>query len=402
LISGTSGIGKSTIVKNLSNKIKNDNNDLWVVSIILRHYTKQFKDYKSEINEIDFLSKSLLGHDCLEHNIFEYFITVKRVVIFFDGFDEICPDYQMVVLTFIKLLEKNNIKQIWLTSRVMYTQKLGLEKFFNVKSFQIRKISKEEQTNFFNNLGKNLIDNLFNNISDDLLAIPLHLRMSAELCGINMPKFNLSRLYEKFIEKKCEFYFEEKLQVDLTRIEFKNLLEIYLDDFIIKHQKLAILSLFAIDDFDILFSKVERNKILSDYSDGKITAEIIESIVDDKPIFIHTNFAYYFSALYFSKNLDKGYVREFFINNVLIYQNHFAIRNFFSYQLLREKESLGDFCSTMNAKEYSYILKILEVAVVDYLFHHNTRYYVFLKNKLKYKPEDLHKIENLVSTNYIN
>jgi len=43
----------------------------------------------------------------------------------------------------------------------MYTQKLGLEKFFNVKSFQIKKISKEEQTNFFqnyNNLGKNLID----------------------------------------------------------------------------------------------------------------------------------------------------------------------------------------------------------------------------------------------------
>ncbi len=43
----------------------------------------------------------------------------------------------------------------------MYTQKLGLEKFFNVKSFQIRKISKEEQTNFFQNynyLGNNLID----------------------------------------------------------------------------------------------------------------------------------------------------------------------------------------------------------------------------------------------------
>ncbi len=73
----------------------------------------------------------------------------------------------MVVLTFIKLLEKNNIKQILLTSRVMYTQKLGLEKFFNVKSFQSRKISKEEQTNFFNNLGNNLIDNVFNNISLD-------------------------------------------------------------------------------------------------------------------------------------------------------------------------------------------------------------------------------------------
>jgi hypothetical protein len=56
----------------------------------------------------------------------------------------------------------------------------------------------------------------------------------------------------------------------------------------------------------------------------------------------------------------------------------------------------------MNSKEYSYILKILEVAVVDYLDHPNTHYYVYLKNKLKYKPEDLHKIENLVSTNYIN
>jgi len=349
LISDSAGTGKSTLIKSLSNKLKLSNENLWIIQISLNDCTVQFEKFRNETFDsnkiIDFLSTELLKHNNLEQTFFKNFFLEKKIYIFLDGYDEICPDYNMIVFNFIKCLIDNNI-EICLTTR--NTNRNDLEKEFKVKSFKIKEFSLEEQIkyllNYWNNGERNLATNLINQLSktvmNNMIGLPLHLKMLAEIFGNKSNSlafnYNLLQIYEIFIEKKCENYFKEKIQADLTKVEVKNLFEIYKKDFVKNHQKLSLKFLLNESLFEKLFSEAKRNKTLKQEF---LNTGIIENTADNQPKFIHQTFADYFCASFFVKNLHKKHIREVLVDNILIQNKYSLVRKFFENKFKESNES---------------------------------------------------------------
>ena len=114
-------MGKSTILQNLSFKIKKDDENKWVILILLNQFAKQFSEAKSlnfdPESAIDFVFKNLLNHDSLEHSLFKTLLTKGKLILLIDGFHTICPNYDDIVLSLILNLSEKTLNQLWISTR---------------------------------------------------------------------------------------------------------------------------------------------------------------------------------------------------------------------------------------------------------------------------------------------
>jgi predicted ATP-dependent serine protease len=132
LISDTAGMGKSTVLTHLSEQIKQNFRSKWVLRIDLNDHTEALKtlDQKHIGKEkaIEFISEKLLKIKTdYEMELFRQCCEKKqkvRIVIMFDGFDEISPFYKETVIGLLQALRQTAVEQLWVTTRLHLREEL--------------------------------------------------------------------------------------------------------------------------------------------------------------------------------------------------------------------------------------------------------------------------------------
>ena len=146
IISATAGMGKSTLLTDLSLEIKKNNSNFWVVRIDLNDHTdalakEKDKPFTTE-SAVDFISSQMLKLETsVDQELFKHLLDEGRVVVMLDGFDEISPTCKITGLDLIKRLRETKVRQLWVTTRPHL--KAELEGKLKVESFCLEPFSKD-------------------------------------------------------------------------------------------------------------------------------------------------------------------------------------------------------------------------------------------------------------------
>src|SRR6185312_9886652 len=125
--------------------------DLWIVRIDLNNFTKELQEQKVkssfETQDID-QAIAFLSNDILKLGtplaIFKSYC--EKMIVMFDGFDEISPDYREIVVELVNVLRNSTIKQIWVTTRP--NERDILEDKLQQLSYKLEPFSKDDQVDF--------------------------------------------------------------------------------------------------------------------------------------------------------------------------------------------------------------------------------------------------------------
>ena len=284
---------------------------------------------------------SLLDLVSEDGDFFQEQIRANNVVILFDGFDEIASEYQKIAIQLLKgLTAVMSPSHLWIATRPHCRHKL--EDLFGQFALSLRPFTKQNQIDFLTNFWKTkLKDNhplivpdeeMLRKFATDLIdlldkstrgrdrpitGIPLQCRMLAEAFfdDLNMnsqghievrqlpAKLNLTGLYKRFWQNKCNVYKYDKCKVDANSSDGTS----SMTKQVAKHyfRKLAIRLLFKRDDFDVLwpkedlYTKKSMNKFKNDFlSKYGMT-------IDGGSRFVHQTFAEYFAAKWLVAMLTK-------------------------------------------------------------------------------------------------
>jgi ankyrin repeat protein len=215
IISDPAGMGKSTLLNSLANQIKEKLPHIWVIRLDLSNYSKEFeKKIKAKLDsntDVDFLKELMqsLPETNFKSNFENKLLTAAleetgRVVLMFDGFDEISPNYKDIVMRLIIELKKSKVDKIFLTTRPNMREEL--EQTLDTLSYHLKPLSNDEQFQYLWNIWsttlnigndkdlqkrleiyiKALLETMSYSISDqerELTGIPLHIKLLAEAFG---------------------------------------------------------------------------------------------------------------------------------------------------------------------------------------------------------------------------
>lgn len=171
IVADIAGMGKSTVLTSIAQVMKKESPALWIVRINLNDYAEKgnenslekidFQEYEI-VKAIDFVSKMVVPDDSentniqLQREFFKAGLTklqntdsqefkTPKIVILFDGFDEICSDYRSKTTNLIKALNESKVIQIWIPTRVQ-EKKLG--KKLEARVYGLRSLTEEQQMDF--------------------------------------------------------------------------------------------------------------------------------------------------------------------------------------------------------------------------------------------------------------
>ncbi|RXG61884.1 hypothetical protein Avbf_14719 [Armadillidium vulgare] len=148
IVTGDPGSGKSVLLKHLSIEVKNLNKDrFWVILIPLNTCQNYLDDYDNfnVDNVIDYLAKIENCKNDFSKNALRYFLYNNRLILLFDGFDEIHEhSKQEKILGLLKFLKNENLtKHMWITSRPRCVRQI--EEVLGCAAFNVKDISEDEQ-----------------------------------------------------------------------------------------------------------------------------------------------------------------------------------------------------------------------------------------------------------------
>ncbi|KAB7504521.1 hypothetical protein Anas_13106 [Armadillidium nasatum] len=148
IVTGDPGSGKSVLLKHLSIEVKNLYKDrFWVILIPLntcQNYLDDYDNFNVE-NVIDYLAKIENCKNDFSKNALRYFLYNNRLILLFDGFDEIHEhSKQEKILGLLKFLKNENLtKHMWITSRPRCVRQI--EEVLGCAAFDVNDISEDEQ-----------------------------------------------------------------------------------------------------------------------------------------------------------------------------------------------------------------------------------------------------------------
>jgi len=375
LIADTAGMGKTTVLTHLSKQIKEKFPTYWVVKIDLNDHTDVLEtQMKQKIGAIEFLSEKLLKFQHpFEKELFKQCCQgleePTKVIMMFDGFDEISPKYKETVLDLLQDLNPLNqpwIEQLWVTTRLHLREEL--EDNLQQLCYTLEPFSEDNQIAFLTKFWRQhlklqegnqqqletyaraLIEKLAQSISDkekEFTGIPLQTRMLAEAfekevktfclsqkCDPELPKdLCLVDLYRKFITNKWNIFIEKgeiaKEQLSHTVIHDISVTK--------NHQKLALEVLFP--ELKDTVSKLEKSQLLVPEA---ISGIGIVQYINDKFHFIHRTFAEYYVADFLVTQLtnEASFLLEVqnFLLKILLEEDYHVIRFFLDELLLKSEQ----------------------------------------------------------------
>lgn len=147
LISDEPGVGKTTEMKVTAEKMKKEKLDhfvfFWDLKKYHEVYEKNGRSKKSKIQSkkdlFEFLCEKVLKFDAFQAKLFCSLYNASKVVFFIDGYDEICPSYNILIENVIVLISKTGFNRMCIASRPHHGG--VLEKSLNVQALKIREFS---------------------------------------------------------------------------------------------------------------------------------------------------------------------------------------------------------------------------------------------------------------------
>jgi hypothetical protein len=376
LISDPAGMGKSTLLTHLSQKIKQKFPNKWVVRIDLNDHPDALEELKKEQIDkekaIEFVSEKLLKlKPGIETKLFKQCCEQRqkvRIVIMLDGVDEISPDYKETVIDLLQALRQTTVEQLWVTTRPHLREELEdklqqlsytlepfteenkvefLRKFWTLKEwFAVDGRSVEEGKYRLEIYAKELCKKLGQSISDkekDFTGIPLQCRMLAEAFEEEVKTFHLLAdsvsdltfkldlldIYEKFIERKYDIFQKEKCKQKVNIVAVKGQRERDLKCVRKGHHLLALKALFTEEQLALFAIKSHS----ASTEEHLTRIGIAESSNGDKVRFIHRTFAEYYVADFFVSSLNKGnkaspQIQDCLFKDIFLKENYRVVRVF--------------------------------------------------------------------------
>ncbi|KAK9503251.1 hypothetical protein O3M35_011859 [Rhynocoris fuscipes] len=402
IIAAEPGMGKSMLLTNIALQKKYSDPSLLVLKINLLNYSSDFKELKHNIYTkkealIKFIYKIFLKNDaetilksititiedhkiCIkdmdikfdnvcwfEAQVFTEFYNKGKIIFFFDGYDEISPDYKEEVLELLKILKHSRCK-IWISTRP-YSIYEELENVLGVFSYCLEPFTKDDQQNYLkkfwcidderSNLYVTGLIELFSesteHVKRSFVSIPLQINMLAIVfqrkfkewydSGTEFSIFdeykevlnNLNYLYHEFIHIKFfEIYIKQKMQINTDMPRRNKMIKLLYKQFLDDNRKLAAYSLLDSNDIKLFVNELELNEIfkkVEEIGSGEEGTGIIARVVDSKPVFVHRTFAEYFLADFIYSKLNTSSdtdikVWEFLFKQILIKDKYRVIRRF--------------------------------------------------------------------------
>jgi len=372
LISDQAGNGKSWAMKNFTKILREQNPTSWVTYVDLKQFIDEFKAHKDEPEFSTFMVENILKlKSKFEAKIFQKLYKNGNVLILFDGFDEIAPNYAQVVSNLAENFQQNGGNQLWIATRdyfevdlkeklkldVAYrldemTEKEGVDLiarswvFMSLKDKNEPK-SKEEfeecikmSPNFeiYQQKSRQLVDKALVSRNNSV-GLPQLFKMIAD--GFkdeeNLDDLQGPKIYVKFIDILYIRWSRKKGQI---REEANVKSQRYNLSFYKFHQYHAILSLFP-ELAAILFPGYDG----SEWPEEEVIACALMTKRDGKYYFLHETFREYFAAEAIAKALrlikiEKKVVK--FVNEILSVDKFKIIRSFL-FPVLNEKSVLEQF-----------------------------------------------------------
>lgn len=191
LIANDSGMGKSTLLTNVARTIK-DWGDAWIVRVNLSDYCddtdKKEDDYYNDAYEgelrlhhiklgqerktedaVDFLAKIAIPHcfsadaktdptiiqlqrQILIEALVGSYQKKPKIILQFDGFDEICPLFEDITANWLKAVAGSQVTQMFVTTRRNKEERL--EETFNTPAYILKSLDPKKQRRFLSEFWK--------------------------------------------------------------------------------------------------------------------------------------------------------------------------------------------------------------------------------------------------------
>ncbi|XP_059483362.1 uncharacterized protein LOC132201311 [Neocloeon triangulifer] len=215
VLSSLPGSGKSTVMRELAFEMQRKfKGEMKVFQVVLLGIYGLFD--AAEKKRKDPSLAEIVSHATGNRDIeIQDLIDKKKLMLMFDGFDEICPHYREQVLKlFAEAAEKN--LPFWISTRPheedTIRTKLTLRNGKEICYIEILPLDWSKQIDFFMIISKKSKEQCKHHIkfykesgSEDILGNPLHLKMIANLTVSDSNKvLNLYEIYEKIIDEKLK------------------------------------------------------------------------------------------------------------------------------------------------------------------------------------------------------
>lgn len=262
VIADVAGMGKTTSAVNFAKAFKMNSKLSWIVFFDLKQHTEIFEGSKND-ESWDFdemLEKMLkLGKE-VEQKVFRFFFSNSNAVFVIDGFDEISPKYNELVVALLQHVQR-------FENRLLVTTRTHLKGDLSAQlgglSLKLLPFTKENQIEFltkfwikkdsqnlkeidFVKKARTLVDKFIASMVQKqiFLEIPLQLFMLADLTSSNPGTLNIDfrlfSLYNHFIKNKISIWIGTPLaRTEIVSIVMKQF------DVILFHQKVALGSVYG-------------------------------------------------------------------------------------------------------------------------------------------------------------
>ncbi|XP_053667943.1 uncharacterized protein LOC128718338 [Anopheles marshallii] len=367
-----------------------------------------FSNGKIVLDEIK--TKELPMRQLIELRLFRAKFNEQQFVLIFDGYDEIAPNHEDVVMhCFARFAQLERIRNIFLSSRHCDFEKKIRNTF---SSCNINRLKPFSRDNVILSLHKFLLNNVTDykdcekeqctyvltvlyivivKILSELTTVPLLLCLAQDNLlstvreHINFKLYTISKhwlanakldtmqLVEHFIDRKLHILHTDKSGTTDTAIKTpaaKQSEECSIKFLKHRHVLLAMCVIFDKADREKLLSPEEQEcvtEFIEDVIKGDESTGIIEGIRDGVPHFVHRIFAEYFAACWLSKNRKRFRNESVFRSQVIWTHSLEKMRDFFNRMILRESDGCDLHWAVLNqsSQQFGTILRKNPNAVHD-------------------------------------
>ncbi|XP_066249519.1 uncharacterized protein [Euwallacea similis] len=396
IIAAEPGLGKSLMMSSVGKLLKSKYPEVWVKRVNLNNYAaspRQSPERKLNLGDInftvedtdeaiEFVTEMLLSSgtddEALQKRLFRGALMrhedgsqYPKVIMLFDGFDEISPSYKDHTLTLLKALQGCSVTQMFVTTRLHEVE--SLQETFGVVAIYLNPFNSTQKREYFeefkekfNTHGHNIdfyysdrfnrylgSDDLFVhhfhedssvrlNLNSEFLDNPLHFFMVLNVVfsheDYNVPIYSISSLYDLFANMKfCKFYKEKAHSTfgvpaaDAARQrDIANLSKI--------HAALAFETLFP-DSVSSLF-KLDQSELAEIARIGFFVVA-----TDHRIQFTHKSFAEYFAVIQLMEERNNEKIQALFCS--LLTDRRY--QNILKY--VNGKDENGDLVDTLSFRE---------------------------------------------------
>jgi hypothetical protein len=371
------GMGKSTVLNHLAQQLKKKNANHWVVKVDLNDHTSQLDEVKSNQlktskEAIGFLSNKILKLSSeFEKDLFRYSCEfIGNVVLLFDGYDEVASFYRDQVTQLIRSLLQSSIGKFFIASRPECAD--YLEKEFLQIRHSLQPFSKENQESYLLHFMKEKIkikdDDALKEIIGIILSkmsgllsdqdfkftgVPLITKLVAEFfeskireyfqegsnkvladftTELDKESFSLVQLYDHFVDKKLQVYYEENCGMDPSKSGTKMTIQREKKKIFETYETLAVQQILK-TDLGIHLPTFRAKKIDEDDLEVLVQVGLVYKINNEFK-FVHQTYGEFGFNKFLDRNLDNKECAIFICKVVLIDSSYRIIRSFVNAWIL--------------------------------------------------------------------